>query len=139
MWKKRNQITLDFISDLRYTEFCVLAFSYVKNVLNISDDTYFKIEISLREGINNAILHGNQSDPQKRVYVFFKWTKSRLWLSVKDENTRKVNFTEINRRLESTDVLAFNGRGIMIMKSYMDKVKFVATESGTEVLMEKHL
>jgi len=139
MWKKRNQITLDFISDLKYTEFCVLAFSYVKNVLNIGDDTYFKIEISLREGINNAILHGNQSDPRKRVYVLFKWTKSRLWLSVKDENTRKVNFTEINRRLESTDVLAFNGRGIMIMKSYMDKVKFIATESGTEVLMEKHL
>ena len=78
--KQENQIVLEFISDLKFTEFCVLVFSYIKNVLNIGDDNFFKVEISLREVINNAILHGNKSDPHKKVHVKFKWNKKRLSL-----------------------------------------------------------
>lgn len=116
-----------------------MVFSFVKNVVKMSDDTYFKTEISLREVINNAIIHGNKRDMQKRVHVNFSWTKSRLYMVVKDENPDKVDFREINKRLESNDLLAFNGRGIMIMKNYMDKVKFVSTDSGTEIQLEKLL
>ena len=137
--KDENQIALEFVSDLKFTEFCVLVFSYIKSVLNIGDDNFFKVEISLREVINNAIIHGNKSDPQKRVHVKFKWNKKRLSLIIKDENPEKVDFSEINKRLESNDLLAYNGRGIMIMKTYMDKVKFVPTDHGTEIVMEKYL
>jgi serine/threonine-protein kinase RsbW len=117
----------------------VLVISFIKKVLNMEDDTFFKIEISLREGINNAIIHGNKSDPGKRVYVTLRWTKSRLWMTIKDENTEKIDFAGIKKRLESNDVLAFSGRGIMIMKSYMNKVKFIPSENGTEIVMEKQL
>jgi anti-sigma regulatory factor (Ser/Thr protein kinase) len=137
--KKENQISLEFISDLKFTEFCVLVFSYIKKILNLEDDHFFKVEISLREVINNAILHGNKSDPQKKVHVKFKWTKKRLSLAVRDENPEKIDFKEINKRLQSNDPLAFNGRGIMIMKSYMDKVKFIPSDHGTEIVMEKHI
>ncbi len=139
MRNKRNQISLDFVSDLKYTEFCVLVFSFIKKIINIDDDDFFKIEISLREIINNAIVHGNKCDPRKRVHVILKWTKSRVWLSIKDENREKVDFVEINRQLANKDVLSFHGRGIMIVKSYMDKVKFVPTESGLEIIMEKRI
>ncbi len=105
----------------------------------MSDDTYFKTEISLREVINNAIIHGNKRDIQKWVHVTFRWTKARLYMVVKDENQEPVDFKEINKRLESNDLLAFNGRGIMIMKNYMDKVKFVSTGTGTEIFLEKLL
>jgi len=139
MRKKDNQIALEFISDLKFTEFCVLVFSYIKNVLNIGDDNFFQVELSLREVINNAIIHGNKSDPQKRVYVKFRWDKKRLRLIIKDENPEKVDFSEINKQLQSNDLLSYNGRGIMIMKSYMDKVKFIPSEHGTEIVMEKYL
>ena len=139
MRKKDNQIALEFISDLKFTEFCVLVFSYIKNVLNIGDDNFFQVELSLREVINNAIIHGNKSDPQRRVYVKFKWNKKRLILIIKDENPEKVDFSEINKRLQSNDLLSYNGRGIMIMKSYMDKVKFIPPDRGTEIVMEKYL
>jgi len=137
--KKEDQIALDFISDLKFTEFCVLVFSYIKNVLNMSDDNFFQVELSLREVINNAIIHGNKSDPHKRVYVKFGWNKKRLLLIIKDENPEKVDFSEINKKLQGTDLLSFNGRGIMIMKSYMDKVKFIPSDHGTEIVMEKYL
>ena len=137
--KKEDQIALDFISDLKFTEFCVLVFSYIKNVLNMSDDNFFQVELSLREVINNAIIHGNKSDPHKRVYVKFRWNKKRLLLIIKDENPKKVDFSEINKKLQSNDPLSFHGRGIMIMKSYMDKVKFIPSDHGTEIVMEKCL
>ena len=139
MRKKDNQIALEFISDLKFTEFCVLVFSYVKYVLNMGDDNYFQVELSLREVINNAIIHGNKSDPRKRVYVKFRWNKKRLILIIKDENPEKVDFSKINRQLQSNDLLSYNGRGIMIMKSYMDKIKFFPSEHGTEIVMEKYL
>jgi anti-sigma regulatory factor (Ser/Thr protein kinase) len=137
--KKTDHISLDFISDLKFTEFCVLVFGYLRNVLNLGDDDFFKVEMSLREVINNAIVHGNKSDSNKRVYVNFCWSKSFLRLSVRDENREKVDFDEINKKLAENDLLAFHGRGILIMKSYMDSVKFFPSENGTEIVMKKTL
>lgn len=137
--QKTNQITLDFLSDIKFTEFCVLVFSYLNNLLKIGEDNFFKIEISLREVINNAIIHGNKSNPGKRVHVTFKWTKSRFCVNIRDESGKYINFDEINRRLENNDLLSVNGRGIMIMRSYMDKVEFKPSEYGTEIMMEKNL
>jgi serine/threonine-protein kinase RsbW len=137
--KKKDQISLDFVSDLKFTEFCVLVFSYLRNDLNLLDDDFFKIEISLREVINNAIIHGNKLDITKRVFVRFSWNKSFIRLSVKDESREKVDFSKIDQRLEKNDLLAFNGRGILIMRSYMDKVQFIPSASGTEIIMEKLL
>src|SRR5215472_11647031 len=33
------------------------------------DDSEFEIEIAVREALSNAIIHGNDQDPQKRVYI----------------------------------------------------------------------
>lgn len=139
MKKKLNKIVLDFISDLKFTEFCVLVASYIKNMNNIKEDEFFKIEISLREVLNNAIIHGNKADKTKRICVTFWWTRFRFYMSIKDENPEKVDFNAINARLQNNDILSSNGRGILIMKSYMDKVEFRPSPHGTEAILEKRL
>ncbi|MCU0284937.1 MAG: ATP-binding protein [Acidobacteria bacterium] len=139
MKKKLNKITLDFVSDLKFTEFCVLVASYIKNMNNIKEDEFFKIEISLREVLNNAIIHGNKTDKNKRICVTFWWTHDQFSMSIKDENPEKIDFNSINNKLLGNDLLSYNGRGILIMKSYMDKVEFHPSENGTEVILEKEL
>lgn len=139
MKKKLNIISLDFISELKYTEFCVLAAGYIKNMINIHEDEFFEIEIALREVLNNAIIHGNKADKRKRVHVTFRWTKSRFYMTVRDENPDLVDFDAINKQLNNNDLLSFNGRGILIMKSYMDKVEFRSTLQGSEIILEKRL
>ena len=139
MRKKENQITLDFASNLKFTEFCALTLSYIKNFLKIDEDDAFKIEIALREVVNNAILHGNKSDPQKRVFVEFKWSKNRLYIMIQDQNEDLVDFDTINKKIQSNDILSFSGRGILIMKSYMDKVEFLPSSNGTQIIMEKRI
>ncbi|MEN8223313.1 MAG: ATP-binding protein [Acidobacteriota bacterium] len=132
-----RKISTNFVSNLKFTEFTVFILNFLKNILKISDDDMFKIEISLREVINNAIIHGNKSDPKKRVFLDFEWENRRLKLTVTDQNTEIIDFNEINTRINSKDVLSLNGRGILIMKSYMDKVDFSNIDTGTRVVLEK--
>ncbi|MCK4889409.1 MAG: ATP-binding protein [Candidatus Aminicenantes bacterium] len=132
-----RKISTDFVSNLKFTEFTVFILNFLKNILKISDDDMFKIEISLREVINNAIIHGNKSDPNKRVFLDFEWKNRILKLTVTDQNTDKIDFNEMFERIKSKDVLSLNGRGIMIMNNYMDKVEFSNIELGTRVVLEK--
>lgn len=132
-----NHVSLEFISDLKFTAFCVLVLGYLKNFMNIDEDDFFKIEMALREVINNAVLHGNKSDQRKKVYVTFIWKKDILRISVRDENPEKVNFDEINEKIKNNDILSFNGRGLLIMQSYMDRVEFKSSNQGSEIVMEK--
>ena len=71
MEKIEDQIKLQFVSDLKFTQFCVMVLGFLKNHLHIEEDNFFKIEISLREILNNAILHGNKCDTNKTVKVTF--------------------------------------------------------------------
>jgi anti-sigma regulatory factor (Ser/Thr protein kinase) len=139
MRHQEDHITIEFASDLKFTAFSVLVLGYLKNFLNIDEENFFKIEIALREVINNAILHGNKSSSDKKVFVKFAWKKKYLRINVRDQNKEEVDFKEINRKLKENDVLSFNGRGILIMKSYMDKVEFKSSNQGSEIIMEKHI
>ena len=139
MRSKEDHITLEFASHLKFTAFSVLVLTHIKNFLNIEEDVFFKVEMALREVINNAILHGNKSDLDKKVYVRFNWKKTHLRISVRDENTEKIDFKTITKKLKDNDVLSFNGRGILIIESYMDKVEFHPSSKGSEIILEKNL
>jgi serine/threonine-protein kinase RsbW len=139
MAKNSNHIIMEINSKLKYIETGIFVFHYLKNILKMSEDDLFKIEISLREMIANAIVHGNKSDPLKKVYLHFTWTSSKLRVIIRDENPESVDFEKIFSNIENNDLLSFRGRGIMIMKTYMDKFEFNSNSRGTEIVMEKNL
>lgn len=139
MASKGNQVQLQFRSHIKFTEFSALVLSYIRNDLKMDEDNAFKVEIALREVVNNAVIHGNQNDPEKMVRVSFRWTRSKLIIIVEDEGGSTVNFDAIQARLEQNDLLSFSGRGIMITQSYMDRVSFESTSRGSRITMEKKL
>jgi serine/threonine-protein kinase RsbW len=139
MANQENRIAISFRSDLRYTELSVLVLGFIKKLLDINDDVSFKIEISLREATNNAIVHGNGRDPGKWVHSEFVWDRSVLRLRVRDENNRQFRLQDVEDRIHNCQLLSFNGRGIMIMRSYMDHFEFNCHPNGSEVVMEKKL
>jgi len=134
-----NKIEMSFKSHLKFTEIGIMILSFLKNLLAIGDDDYFKIEISLREAISNAIIHGNRGDSSKLVRITFDWEKSLLRMRIGDENPRKVEFAEILNKIRQNDLLSSSGRGILIIKNYMDRVDFVSTDRGNEMVLEKRL
>ena len=134
-----NTVNLNFSSDLKFTEFSVLVMEYLGNLLRIDDERFFQIEIALREVINNAIIHGNHRDPVKRVHVSFTWNNDFLRIRIQDQNPENVDFDRINREADSKDILSPSGRGLIIMKSYMDSVTFESTDEGSVITLEKRL
>ncbi len=132
-------IAMSFRSSMKFSELSIMALNFIKPFLGITDDDYFKVEISMREAITNAIVHGNHLDLNKFVTLTLRWDKSALRMWIKDENTEVKNFREIEEKINSCDLLSFNGRGITIMRSYMDKFEFTCTGQGNEVMLEKRL
>lgn len=139
MSKKMHAFSMTFRSNLKFTELCVLSLNFLKGMLGIDDESYFKIEISLREAVNNAITHGNENDPEKQVHIDFHWDRALLRITVRDECPRAVEFAAIEERMRNNDLLAFRGRGILIMKNYMDHFEFIPGVGGNTVVLEKRL
>lgn len=139
MGKKENTIFMAFKSNIKYVELSVLVLAFIKKILTIGDDEFFKIEISLREAINNAIIHGNENNLNKLVYIEFVWEKSFLRMRVRDEGEHEISLEQIEKKISSCSLLSANGRGIMIIKNYMDKFEFHCLAKGSEVVMEKKL
>lgn len=108
----------------------------VKN-LPCAPEDLLGASLSLREALANAILHGNQNDPTKRVLVacFCECaTDGGLLLVVRDEGHGfDINAVPDPRGAEG--IYSWHGRGIYLMRHFMDEVRY--EDGGTEVVMRK--
>lgn len=100
--------------------------------LGISPENYGKILVSTLEGVNNAILHGNQSDPDKMVDIEIVFEKKELRIKITDEGNgfipKKLPDPTVPENLES-----LNGRGVFLMSKLADKIKY--SKKGNSVTM----
>ena len=53
--------------------------------LHIDDGMMYRLLVSCTEAVNNAIVHGNKSDPDKKVIIRCVVKKKTLTICVKDE------------------------------------------------------
>ncbi len=101
---------------------------------NYSDVNRFAIKLALEEAITNAIRHGNRNDPTKHITVRYRITPDEavIWLS--DEGSgfdpEVVPDPTLDENLNKP-----NGRGIMLMRAYMDEVSF--GKCGSQVRLVK--
>jgi serine/threonine-protein kinase RsbW len=117
------------VNNLRIVE---NAIDEVTNEIGISQDNYGKILVSTLEAVNNAILHGNQSNPEKIVYIKITFKSNELKIQVTDEGTgfkpEKVPDPTIPENIEE-----LNGRGVFLMSHLADKIKY--NKKGNTVTM----
>ena len=107
--------------------------------LGFDDDGRFAISMALREGINNAIIHGNQRDASKAVEVEFLSYEDRLEIRVRDEG-RGFDRAKLPDPLDPQNLLRPSGRGVFLIKHYMDTVDLArSARRGGEIRMIKWL
>jgi len=103
--------------------------------LGYDDDQVFAVRLALEEAIVNAMKHGNGFDPNLSVHVGYRVTPERVEIRVADEgggfDPGDVPDPTKDEYLERPC-----GRGIMLMRCYMDEVSF--SPRGNEVVMVKH-
>lgn len=91
--------------------------------------------MALREAFANAIVHGNQLDPHKSVYVACRCTEDgAVWLTVEDEG-QGFDVASTDDPTTPENRLLAHGRGIYLMKTLMDEVCF--ERRGAVVHMRK--
>ena len=100
-----------------------------------SEGNEFAVELGLREALNNAVIHGNGTDPNKLVEVRCRIERGKgVWLIVKDQG-KGFDPNAVPDPLAAENLQAEYGRGIRLMKLMMDEVSF--QHGGTEVHMRK--
>jgi serine/threonine-protein kinase RsbW len=93
------------------------------------------VEISLREALANGVVHGNHEDPGKHIYVSCCCVPEEdVSIVVRDEGTG-FSSTDLPDPTAAEHVRSIHGRGIFLMKSLMDEVRF--ERGGTAVYMRK--
>ncbi len=101
---------------------------------DFSEGALFAIKLALEEALANAVKHGNACDPSKRVTVEFDVNTERLRVSIQDEGPG-FNFTDVPDPTLDENLAKPNGRGVMLIRAYMDEVSF--NQSGNRVTMSK--
>lgn len=90
---------------------------------SISEDDYGNILIAITEAVNNAITHGNQLDPNKKVRLVIGGGSEEVKFVVEDEG---VGF-DLNSVPDPTlpeNIEKLSGRGIFLMRNLADEVCF---------------
>jgi serine/threonine-protein kinase RsbW len=101
------------------------------------DGSEVDIEIALRQALANAVLHGNQEDPRKRVYVTCLCSMhGEVSITVRDEG-QGFDSRALPDPTDPNNGLLTHGWGIYFMQAFMDEVCF--EENGKIVRMRKRL
>jgi serine/threonine-protein kinase RsbW len=103
-----------------------------------ADEEVMKISMAVREAAVNAVLHGNAYDPGKKVTLNFERTPSDLVITIRDQG-KGLDLKNIPDPLAPENLLKTSGRGIFIIRSFMDEVEINPTQSGTEIKLVKHV
>jgi len=94
----------------------------------------FAIKLALEEAMTNAVRHGNRSDPSKRIHVRYTVNFERIEILVRDEGPGFVPDQVPDPTLPE-NIDRPNGRGIMLMRAYLDEVEYC--EGGRAVRLVK--
>ena len=93
------------------------------------------VELALREALENAVVHGNQEDPETKVHIRCRCGPGNEISIVVTDQGKGFDFEKTVGNGLTSDPAAEHGRGIQLMKAYMDDVHF--EQGGSEVHMRR--
>ena len=102
--------------------------------LNINADKIPGLLLAVTEASTNAIIHGNKSDETKLIMIDVTKEDNQLIIRVKDQG-KGFDPAKIPDPTETDNLLKDSGRGIYLMRVYMDDLKFNVTPEGTETIL----
>src|ERR1700681_4819989 len=104
---------------------------------DVPEETRHWILMALREGLANAIKHGNRQDLAKHVHLEMDIVGNTLAISIRDEGAG-FEPAEVGDPLSPENRLKTSGRGIFYMKTFMDEVRIESpAEGGMQCLLKK--
>ena len=111
----------------------------VASSLGFEEDDKHKISLAVREGVANAVFYGNQECPDKLVRLIFEVDDSRFVVRIHDEGCG-FSLDDVPDPLAEENLMKTSGRGIFLMRAFMDELKVLRSSGGgAELVMAKRL
>ena len=99
-----------------------------------SDEDRFAIRMAIEEALVNAIKHGNKGLPDKPVHIVMRFSDTQFYAKITDQGVG-FDLNCVGDPTADENVDKPNGRGVMLMKTFVDSVSYNST--GNEVEMTK--
>jgi serine/threonine-protein kinase RsbW len=136
-------VYLEFSSAFGMLDLVQIVGDHIARNLGLDEESIHWIGVAVRESVINAIKHGNQSNAAKHVFVEFETDvldrAPALTIRVRDQGAGFDPET-LADPMAPENLLKASGRGIFLIKSFMDDVRLQrAPEGGMEILMTKRV
>jgi len=93
--------------------------------LDLSDEIYGNVMVATMEATNNAIIHGNNSDPEKVVKIVIHCLEKELKVHIEDQG-KGFDHMNIPDPTAPENLEKINGRGIFLMERLSDEILYLA-------------
>jgi len=114
---------LEITSDVRNLRLIEKLIDELQFELDLSDESYGNVLVATMEATNNAIVHGNKSNPEKVVLLKIEKDKDELVVNIQDQgpgfDPKSIPDPTAPENLEK-----INGRGIFLMERLSDEIVF---------------
>ena len=111
----------------------------VAEAAGFDEEMCYRIGMSVREGVINAFHYGNQEKPEKKIHLALDLTPEKLVIHVMDEG-KGFKLNEVPDPLAEENILSTSGRGIFLMRAFMDEFDVISGRTGgAEIVMSKWL
>jgi serine/threonine-protein kinase RsbW len=103
--------------------------------MGVNEDIIFDIHVGFEEALRNAMIHGNKSDPGKKVMVETAINEKKVIIYVEDEG-EGFNPESLPDPTHDENLLKEGGRGVYLINHLMDEVRY--ENGGKKVIMVKY-
>jgi serine/threonine-protein kinase RsbW len=136
-------VRLEFTSAFEMVDSVQVVCDHLARSIGLDDDAMHWVGVAVRESVINAIHHGNRDDPAKRVTVEFAAFRDHagqaLQIRVMDQG-EGFDPAQLADPLAPENVLKSSGRGIFLIRNFMDDVRMArAPQGGMEICMIKRV
>ena len=102
------------------------------------EDEQHHIAMAVREAAVNAVLHGNAYDPKKKFVVAYEINPRSMVVTITDQG-KGLDPEVIPDPLSPENLMKNSGRGIFLIRAFMDEVTIRNLHPGTEITLIKHV
>ena len=101
--------------------------------MKVSNEMYGKVLVAAIEAVNNAIIHGNKSDPKKKVEIKLSVNNQEMHIYVSDEG-EGFDYENVPDPTSPENIENIHGRGVFLMIQLSDEVHFFENGSKVELI-----
>lgn len=132
---QRIEVTLETLLDsVDLAEEIVLR---VAGESGFDEDNCHKIGMSVREAVINAYSYGNHQERGRKIVMTIELEARKLVVHVLDEG-KNFSLADVPDPLAEENLLRTSGRGIFLMRAFMDEFDIQrGPGGGTELIMSK--